>query len=134
MVVIKTTLSTTVFYGNWVYRWEHIVKARALGFFKLAVGEADFPGDLGGVHTHGFAGIMDRITGVDVGCAFPKSGAHIEGVTVGVVEHSVPGGLHYAHKIFAYSEDYGQVRYIMEYNAGSRVGYYTIPYHINMHW
>ena len=34
----------------------------------------------------------------------------------------------------AYSEDYGQVRYIMEYNAGSRVGYYTIPYHINMHW
>ena len=28
----------------------------------------------------------------------------------------------------------GQVRYIMEYNAGSPVGYYTIPYHINMHW
>ena len=40
----------------------------------------------------------------------------------------------YMYKIFAYSEDYGQVRYIMEYNAGSRVGYYTIPYHINMHW
>lgn len=40
----------------------------------------------------------------------------------------------YMYKIFAYSEDYGQVRYIMEYNAGSRVGNYTIPYHINMHW
>ena len=40
----------------------------------------------------------------------------------------------YMYKIFAYSEDYGQVRYIMEYNAGSPVGYYTIPYHINIHW
>ena len=39
----------------------------------------------------------------------------------------------YMYKIFAY-DDSGQVRYIMEYNAGSRVGYYTIPYHINMHW
>lgn len=39
----------------------------------------------------------------------------------------------YMYKIFAYN-DYGQVRYIMEYNAGSPVGYYTIPYHINMHW
>ena len=39
----------------------------------------------------------------------------------------------YMYKIFAYN-DSGQVRYIMEYNAGSRVGYYTIPYHINMHW
>ena len=39
----------------------------------------------------------------------------------------------YMYKIFAYN-DSGQVRYIMEYNAGSRVGYYTIPHHINMHW
>ena len=39
----------------------------------------------------------------------------------------------YMYKIFAY-DDSGQVRYIMEYNAGSRVGYYTIPHHINMHW
>ncbi len=39
----------------------------------------------------------------------------------------------YMYKIFAYNNS-GQVRYIMEYNAGSRVGYYTIPYHINMHW
>ena len=39
----------------------------------------------------------------------------------------------YMYKIFAYN-DYGQVRYIMEYNAGSPVGYYTIPHHINMHW
>ena len=39
----------------------------------------------------------------------------------------------YVYKIFAYNK-YGTVRYIMEYNAGSPTGLYTVPYHINMHW
>ena len=39
----------------------------------------------------------------------------------------------YMYKIFAYNK-YGTVRYIMEYNAGSPVGLYTVPYHMDLTW
>lgn len=39
----------------------------------------------------------------------------------------------YMYKIFAYNK-YGTVRYIMEYNAGSPVGLYTVPYHMDIQW
>ena len=39
----------------------------------------------------------------------------------------------YMYKIFAYNK-YGTVRYIMEYNAGSPVGMYTVPYHMDLTW
>ena len=39
----------------------------------------------------------------------------------------------YMYKIFAYNE-YGTVRYIMEYNAGSPTGLYTVPYHMDLTW
>ncbi len=39
----------------------------------------------------------------------------------------------YIYKIFAYNK-YGTVRYIMEYNAGSPVGLYTVPYHMDLQW
>jgi hypothetical protein len=39
----------------------------------------------------------------------------------------------YTYKIFAYNE-YGTVRYIMEYNAGSPTGVYTVPYHMDLIW
>lgn len=39
----------------------------------------------------------------------------------------------YMYKIFAYNK-YGIVRYILEYNAGSPVGMYTVPYHMDLQW
>ena len=39
----------------------------------------------------------------------------------------------YMYKIFAYNK-YGTVRYIMEYNAGSPTGLYTVPYHMDLTW
>ena len=39
----------------------------------------------------------------------------------------------YIYKIFAYNK-YGTVRYIMEYNAGSPAGLYTVPYHMDIQW
>ena len=39
----------------------------------------------------------------------------------------------YMYKIFAYNK-YGTVRYIMEYNAGSPTGLYTVPYHMELTW
>ena len=39
----------------------------------------------------------------------------------------------YMYKIFAYN-NFGRVRYIMEYNAGSPMGMYTVPYHMELHW
>ena len=39
----------------------------------------------------------------------------------------------YMYKIFAYNK-YGTVRYIMEYNAGSPTGLYTVPYHMELAW
>ena len=39
----------------------------------------------------------------------------------------------YMYKIFAYNK-YGRVRYILEYNAGSPVGLYTVPYHMDLQW
>lgn len=39
----------------------------------------------------------------------------------------------YMYKIFAYNK-YGRVRYILEYNAGSPVGMYTVPYHMDLQW
>lgn len=39
----------------------------------------------------------------------------------------------YMYKIFAYNK-YGTVRYIMEYNAGSPTGLYTVPYHMEFTW
>ena len=39
----------------------------------------------------------------------------------------------YMYKIFAYNK-YGTVRYILEYNEGSPVGMYTVPYHMDLTW
>ena len=39
----------------------------------------------------------------------------------------------YIYKIFAYNK-HGTVRYIMEYNAGSPTGLYTVPYHMELTW
>ena len=40
----------------------------------------------------------------------------------------------YMYKIFAYNDFSGRARYIMEYNAGSPMGIYTVPYHMELNW
>lgn len=52
--------------------------------------------------------------------------------TFGETPEDYYGG--YFYRIFAYNSKTNTVRYIMEYNAGSPTGLYTVPYHMDLTW